>query len=105
MCAMSLPAINGEVIIAQSEKCERYSAADIPPLPTSSMSASFQCPGPANGHNASLKSTMSVTGCAQLCSLSFLLKLSQMSPVVRHRLPVFFAHSHGAAVPHSHMEK
>jgi hypothetical protein len=28
-----------------------------------------------------------------------------MSPVVRHRFPVFAAHSHGLAVPHSHMLK
>ena len=31
--------------------------------------------------------------------------LSVMSPVVRHWLPMSFAHSHGFAVPHSHMLK
>src|SRR5436305_13328901 len=105
MCAMSLPAIKGEAIIAQSEKCERYSAGVIPPLPTSSMSASFQCPGPANGHNGSFKSTISSTEWAQECSLSLVAKPSQMSPVVRQELPMFLAHSHGFAVPHSHIEK
>ena len=38
---------SGEAIIAHNEKCERYSAALMPPFPTSSISASFQCPGPA----------------------------------------------------------
>ena len=43
----SLPAIRGAAKIAHKLKCERYSVLVMPPLPTSSMSGSFQCPGPA----------------------------------------------------------
>ena len=56
----SLPAISGAAIMAQSEKWLRYSASVIPPLPTSSMSGSFHWSGPANGHNGSFMSAMSV---------------------------------------------
>ena len=55
---MSLPAISGAAIIAQRQKWERYSASLIPPLPTSSMSGSFQWPGPANGQSGSFMSTI-----------------------------------------------
>lgn len=47
MLRRSLPAMSGEFMIAQSEKCER-SWASVMPLPTSIMSMSFQWPGPAN---------------------------------------------------------
>src|ERR1039457_4166018 len=43
---MSLPAMSGDANIAHMPKCERSSSADIP-LPTSSISGSFQRPGPA----------------------------------------------------------
>ena len=47
MARRSLPAISGAARIAHRLKCERYSTSLIPPLPTSSMSGSFQWPGPA----------------------------------------------------------
>ncbi len=59
----------------QSEKCERYSVSVMPPLPTSSMSGSFQCPGPAYGASGRF--------CFRIDSIE--LQLSLMSPVVRHR--------------------
>ena len=43
---MSFPAMSGAASIAHMPKCERSSSADIP-RPTSSMSGSFQWPGPA----------------------------------------------------------
>ena len=43
----SVPMINGAAIMAHMLMCVRYSVDVIPPLPTSSMSGSFQCPGPA----------------------------------------------------------
>ena len=38
---------SGAAITDHREKWERYSVSVMPPLPTSSMSGSFQCPGPA----------------------------------------------------------
>ena len=38
---------SGAAMIAQRLKWLRYSTSVIPPLPTSSMSGSFQWPGPA----------------------------------------------------------
>ena len=43
----SLPASSGAARIAHNAMCDRYSSADKRPLPTSNMSGSFQCPGPA----------------------------------------------------------
>src|SRR5438552_11527701 len=43
---MSLPISSGAAITAQRLKWVRYSVAVMPPLPTSSMSGSFQWPGP-----------------------------------------------------------
>ena len=42
----SFPAINGAARMAQRLMCVRYSSSFMPPLPTSSMSGSFQWPGP-----------------------------------------------------------
>ncbi len=38
----SVPMSSGAAMTDQREKCERYSVSDMPPLPTSSMSGSFQ---------------------------------------------------------------
>src|SRR3954469_25097916 len=90
----SLPMSSGAAIIAQRLKCVRYSAAVIPPLPTSSMSGSFQCPGPAYCARPRL-----------VCALPIMLDhLSEMSPVVRHRLPTGAAQVHGLFWPHSQIE-
>src|SRR6185437_5905307 len=93
---MSLPISSGAAISAQRLKCARYSASVIPPLPTSSMSGSFQCPGPANWARSSL-----------VCTREIMLdQLSLMSPVVRHRLPTSAPHSQtlgGPVRPHSQM--
>src|SRR5581483_6986736 len=43
----SFPAIRGAASIAHMLKCVRPSVSDRPLLPTSSMSGSFQWPGPA----------------------------------------------------------
>ena len=47
MLRRSLPAISGAASMDHRLKCERYSVVVMPPLPTSSMSGSFQWPGPA----------------------------------------------------------
>ena len=66
----------------------RYSSAVIPPLPTSSMSGSFQWPGPAKLREAGLAE-------ADVRHAAY---LSLMSPVVRHRLPPTSApHFHTAS--------
>src|SRR5215469_7506674 len=104
----SFPAISGAASRAQKLKWARYSASDMPPLPTSSMSGSFQWPGPAKVSSPTSRSIMSTTPYSQqLPSGHFFLldHLSLMSPVVRHRLPIPLPHSQGLAVPHSHMLK
>lgn len=65
----------------------------IPPLPTSSMSGSFQCPGPAYGASGRFFFRMP----------SIEPQLSLMSPVVRHKWPTSAAHSQGLFWPHSQM--
>nr|WP_239175699.1 hypothetical protein [Actinoplanes cyaneus] len=71
----------------------RYSTADIPPLPTSSMSGSFQCPGPAYGASGAF--------CAMIDRT--LGQVSLISPVVRHNWATPVAQFHGRDEPHSHM--
>ncbi len=82
-------------MIDHSEKCERYSVSVMPPLPTSSMSGSFQCPGPAYRARGRF--------CLRIDSIEP--QLSLMSPVVRHRCPMSEAHSQGLFSPHSQMLK
>src|SRR6266545_3775921 len=89
----SAPISNGAAMMAQRLKCDRYSVSVIPPLPTSSMSGSFQWPRPANSASAALRFMM----------VSIELKLSLMSPVVRHRCPTSAAHCQGMFCPHSQM--
>ena len=69
----SFPAMRGAARIAQRLKCERYSSLVIPPFPTSSMSGSFQWPGPA------------AEACSAFASRfpSMLANESEMSPAVR----------------------
>src|SRR6266403_2167731 len=108
MLRKSFPAINGAASMHHKLKCARYSGVVIPPLPTSSMSGSFQCPGPAKLSKPTCKSTMfSIPSSQQVPSGHFFAPdhLSEISPVVRHKLPTSLAHSHGFAVPHSHMLK
>src|ERR1017187_9410382 len=52
MLAMSLPAISGAAIMLQRLKWDRYSTSVMPPLPTSSMSGSFQWPCRATDHGS-----------------------------------------------------
>src|ERR1035441_6149598 len=61
MAAMSLPAISGAAMMHHRLKCERYSVLLMPPLPTSSMSGSFQCPGPAKSARSTCMSAMFTT--------------------------------------------
>ncbi len=89
----SVPISSGAAIIDHSEKWLRYSVSVIPPLPTSSMSGSFQWPGPAYG----------ASGAFALKIETMLSHTSLMSPVVRHRCPTSAAHSHGLFSPHSQM--
>ena len=46
-CLISLPSISGAASIHQSEKCALFSLSSRFPLPTSSISGSFQWPAPA----------------------------------------------------------
>src|SRR5256885_14797085 len=92
--ATLLPINSGAAIIAQRRKGVRYSVAVMPPLPTSSMSGSFQCPGPAYCARPRL-----------VCAFEIMLDhLSEMSPVVRHRFPTGAAQVHGLLWPHSQIE-
>src|SRR4051812_6078904 len=107
MLRRSFPAINGAARIAHRLKCERYSTSFMPPLPTSSMSGSFQCPGVAYDCKPTCWSTIESMPVEQQDPSGhfvFPSHLSVMSPVVRHKFPpTLFPHSHGFAVPHSHM--
>src|SRR5208283_5211374 len=103
MLRISLPAISGAAIRHQRLKCARYSVVVIPPLPTSSMSGSFQWPGPEANSMPSCKSRICTTPWPpHFISTSH---LSCMSPVDRQRLPTSLAHSHGLVDPHSQMLK
>src|SRR5690348_1870055 len=84
------PASSGAAISAHRLNSVRSSVADMP-LPTSSMSGSFQPPGPA--------AEASPTFAWKIDSM--LEYDGPMSPVVRHRLPTFPAQVHGALTPHS----
>src|SRR6266498_1015784 len=89
----SVPASSGAAMTAHSEKCERYSVSVIPPLPISSMSGSFHAPGLADEASGAFWATSDLR----------LPQLSEMSPVVRHRLPTSAAQVHGSLTPHSQM--
>src|SRR5262249_2262734 len=91
---MLFPARSGAAICAHRLKWARSSVADIP-LPTSSMSGSFQAPGPAYAASPTFWRKIDRT----------LPKFAWMSPVVRHRFPTPGAHVHGWLEPHSQMLK
>jgi hypothetical protein len=94
MSRKSLPAINGAASSAHRLKCVRYSSFDIRPLPTSSMSGSFQWPGPAKRASGPCENPI-----ADMRS-----QLSLMSSDVRHRLPpASGAHSATLARPYWQM--
>src|SRR5467141_721951 len=87
MFRRSFPASKGAARIAHSAMCVRYSSRFMPPLPTSSMSGSFQCPGPANFSRPFCPNPIKVMR-------SY---VSLMSPVVRHKLPVVGPQRQGVA--------
>src|SRR5216684_3915773 len=107
MLRRSLPAIRGAARIAHRLKWERYSMSVMPPLPTSSMSGSFQCPGSAYDARPTCWSTMASMPFEQQVPSGHFVEpshLSEISPVVRHRLPpTSLPQSQGFAVPHSQM--
>src|SRR3989442_1198208 len=95
MARTSLPAMSGAAITAQRLKWARYSSSVMPPFPTSSISGSFHAPGRAT-----------LACCDERSSRESMDDhLSWMSPVVRHRLPIRGAHSHGWFDPHSQMQE
>src|SRR5208283_2099283 len=101
----SFPAINGAANIAHKEKWARLSLNVRLPFPTSSISGSFQCPGPAYLRRPFCISKMYITPhelylppCASIQS-----QHEVMSSVVLQRWPTDPAHSHGLLLPHSHM--
>ncbi len=95
--------MSGAASRAQKLKWARFSAGVSPPLPTSSMSGSFQWPGPAYGWRSATWSMM----CATPMPPQSLLQSQQswMSPVARHRCPTPGAHIQGLVEPHSQIEK
>src|ERR1700678_2801429 len=103
MLAMSLPASSGAEKIAHMLKCARYSSLVIPPLPTSSMSGSFQCPGPAYDSRPFMRSRICVTPPPPQAFLQS--QQSLISGGARHRFPIGPAHSQGFVDPHSQMLK
>src|ERR1700730_18380000 len=87
----SLPAIKGAASIDHKLICVRYSSPVIPPLPISSISGSFQCPGRILDEIAIWLNPMR----------SIDSHLSLMSPVVRQRFPpVSEPHFHGSFSPY-----
>src|SRR5947207_15728228 len=95
MARTSFPAMSGAAMMAHRLKWARYSSSVMPPFPTSSMSGSFHAPGRATLACCDERSS----------SESMDDHLSRMSPVVRHRLPIWGAHPHGSFDPHSQMLK
>src|SRR4029078_9773667 len=61
MLRRSFPAMSGAAMIAHMLKCARPSVSFRPLLPTSSMSGSFQCPGPAYEYRFAFLSTRPTT--------------------------------------------
>ena len=95
--------MSGAAKSAQKLKCARDSAGVSPPFPISSMSGSFQWPGPAYGYRSAIRSMMWTTPIPpQLLPQS---QQSWMSPVARQSLPTPCAQSHGLVEPHSQMLK
>src|SRR4051812_6490993 len=89
----SLPISRGAAICAHRLKWVRYSVSVMPPLPTSSMSGSFQAPGFAYGARGWF-----------WCAMPIMLdQESEMSPVVRHEFPYCAAQFQGWFSPHSQM--
>ena len=89
----SVPMSSGAAISAHRLKWVTCSALLRLPLPISSMSGSFQWPGPA---------TLAWLEFALMID-SIRVQFGLMSPVVRHRLPTFGAQFHGLFLPHSQM--
>src|SRR5207244_8597334 len=89
----SFPASNGAARIDHKLICVLYSSSLMPPLPISSMSGSFQCPGPAHGASSSWEKPILVIES----------QVSRMSPVVRQALPPTSAPPfHTSARPYWH---
>src|SRR5579875_1067840 len=80
-----VPAMSGAAISAHSENSDWYSACVMPPLPTSSMSGSFQDPGRAYFASWEFLATI----------VAMLVHVSRMSGVVRQRLAIRPPHCHG----------
>src|SRR3989338_1990552 len=93
------PMMRGALASAHRVKCTRNSdsvrALGSDGLGHSSMSGSFQPPGPAKGHQASFSMMLCMMRAHEL----------EMSPVVLQLLPTCGAQSAGKSCPHSHMEK
>src|SRR6185503_5685632 len=98
----SLPAINGAASMHHNEKCALSSLYFIP-LPTSSISGSFQWPGPAYWRMLSCLSRIFKTlrGFHPFFA-TVSANAGPMSPVLRHNWPTGFAQRHGLCCPHSH---
>ena len=89
--AMFVPEISGAAISAHRLNSDWSSVVDMP-LPISSMSGSFQCPGPAYEARPTLLWKLE----------SMLAKLSEMSPVVRQLLPTLAPQVHTLSWPQLH---
>src|SRR5665213_475450 len=101
MFRSSLPAINGAASMHHNEKWA-LSSLYFMPLPTSSISGSFQWPGPAYCRMLSCRSRIfrTLNGVQPLRGGN-LSKAGPISPVLRHNCPSFFAQRHGICCPHS----
>ena len=94
-CLTSLPRIRGAAIMHQSEKWLLFSSYVKLPLPTSSISGSFQPPGEAYFHSLTLTSYI-----ARIDAQN-----GFISGVVLHKFPAEPPHIHGILKPHSQIEK
>jgi hypothetical protein len=91
----SHPISRGDFKAAQRAKWDWYWSWDIPPFPTSSISGSFQAPGPAYWE--------SPAWLYKLCKKDS--QKSLISKVVLQEFAIFFAQRYGFYLPHSHIEK
>src|SRR5258708_2572383 len=94
--------MSGAASMHHIEKCARSSSA-VMPFPTSSISGSFQWPGPAYFRIAFCELIIFSTLLGDHPPLFFLMpeNIGPISSVLRHKWPTGAAHSQGLFLPHS----
>jgi len=99
----SHPTIRGEASMHHIEKCITFSSYVRSPLPTWSISASFQCPGPAYGQRGAIISIIFRMLAPPQYAVPSVVAI--ISSDTLHISPIPFPHSHGLFVPHSQIDR